>query len=93
MRIPPRRAFLLVRVFPAAFRRLAFPVGSFELGRPRVALRLLYADGDRARDVARGAPMPVGVSFETHWVGDAITELTGVATAPDITVAGGHQPR
>ena len=43
--------------------------------------------------VAGGAPMVVRVSFETHWVGDAVTELTGVgAGGADITVAGGHQP-
>jgi hypothetical protein len=42
--------------------------------------------------VPGGAPMVVRVSFETRWVGDAITELTGVGDAAGITVAGGHQP-
>nr|WP_294547311.1 DUF3108 domain-containing protein [uncultured Rhodopila sp.] len=62
-------------------------------------------DGDRAREgrpmhgsawlapvVAGGAPMVVRVSFDTRWVGDAITELTGVDAGADITVAGDHQP-
>ena len=62
-------------------------------------------DGDRAREarpmhgsawlapvVAGGAPMVVRVSFETRCVGDAITELTGVGGAADVTLAGGHQP-
>jgi hypothetical protein len=60
-------------------------------------------NGDRAREgrpmhgsawlapvVAGGAPMVVRVSFETHWVGDAITELTGVGAGAD--GAGDHQP-
>jgi hypothetical protein len=42
--------------------------------------------------VAGGAPMPVRVTFETGWVGDAVTELTGVGAGADITVAAGHQP-
>ncbi len=42
--------------------------------------------------VPGGAPMPVRVSFETRWVGDAITELTGVGEGTDITLAGAHQP-
>jgi hypothetical protein len=42
--------------------------------------------------VAGGAPMVVRVSFETRWVGDAVTELTGVDAAARSSVAADHQP-
>ncbi len=42
--------------------------------------------------VAGGAPMVVRVSFETRWIGDAITELTSVGGGADFALAADHQP-
>jgi Protein of unknown function (DUF3108) len=59
-------------------------------------------DGNRAREakplhgsawlapvVAGGPPIPVRMSFETRWFGDATMELTGVRTGQDAAVARG----
>jgi hypothetical protein len=68
-------------------------LAGFDLGGDRArASRPMRGSAWLAPVVAGGAPMPVRVTFETRWVGDAITELTSVDAAADITVAGSHQP-
>ena len=68
-------------------------LAGFDLGSNRARDgRPMHGSAWLAPVVAGGAPMPVRVSFDTRWVGDAITELTGVGEAADITLAGGHQP-
>jgi hypothetical protein len=60
-------------------------------------------DDDRARDgkpmhgsawlapvVAGSSPLPVRMTFETRWFGDAVMYLTGIGPGTGLKIAGGN---